>query len=277
MIDRKRVRDSFGRHAREYENHASVQKRVLAMFLELLKSEDIEPRRILDVGSGTGMLLRSLRGMYGDVCAVGIDLAMGMSRKARDNTKTDMRTHILNADAENLPFSVATFDMVISTSTFQWLSELDMAFGEAFRVLIPGGLFCFALFGEKTLHELRASYRSALAAHSCAEKDRTHTFLSQEEVKSALKRAGFSGCRVSSQVELDVHDNVPGLLRSLKRIGAGNASPITPIGLAGKSIMLDMMRRYTDIYGKGSGIPASYEIIYGLGRKVSISAPPSDS
>jgi malonyl-CoA O-methyltransferase len=64
-----------------------------------------------------------------------------------------------------------------------------------------------------------------------------------------------------------VHDDVPALLRSLKRIGAGNASPITPRGLAGKRIMLDMMQRYKNEYGLGSGIPATYEIIYGLGRK----------
>ena len=71
MIDRGRVRDAFGRQAGEYEAHASVQKRVLAIFLELLKSEDKVPRRLLDVGAGTGMLLRSLRARYGEASAVG--------------------------------------------------------------------------------------------------------------------------------------------------------------------------------------------------------------
>ena len=267
MIDRRRVRDSFGKRAREYENHASVQKKVLAGFLELLKREGVAPRSLLDVGSGTGMLLRSLRGRYGDVRAVGVDLAIGMSRKAREGLKTDGRTHILTADAENLPFPDSVFDLVVSTSTFQWLSEPDKAFSEALRVLIPGGLFCFALFGEKTLHELRVSYRSALAAHGRAEDDRTHTFLSREEVKSVLEQAGFKGCRVSSRMELDVHEDVPALLRSLKRIGAGSASPATLRGLAGKRVMLDMMQRYKTEYGNESGIPATYEIIYAVGRK----------
>ena len=267
MIDRRKVRDSFGRQAYDYENHASIQKRVLAGFLELLKNEGLHPRRLLDVGSGTGMLLRSLRRVYGDACAVGIDLAMGMSRNARENMESDGRTHILTADAENLPFPDATFDLVLSTSTFQWLAELDAAFGEALRVLTPGGLFCFALFGEKTLYELRASYRSALAALSYIEKDHTHTFRSQDHVKFALTRAGFTGCRVSSTLERETHGDVRGLLSSLKRIGAGNASPIKPRGLAGKRIMLDMMRRYTDDFGNDAGITASYEIIYGVGRK----------
>lgn len=269
IIDRRRVRDSFGKQAREYENHASVQKRVLAGFLEILKRESVAPSSLLDVGSGTGMLLRSLRGIYGDVRAVGVDLAMGMSRKARDSLKTEGRTYILTADAEHLPFPDSVFDLVVSTSTFQWLSEPDRAFSEALRVLIPGGLFCFALFGEKTLHELRGSYRSALAELGRLEDDRTHTFLSREAVKSVLEQAGFTGCRVSSQMDLDVHEDVPALLRSLKHIGAGSASPATLRGLAGKGVMLDMMQRYKTEYGNESGITATYEIIFGMGRKAS--------
>jgi malonyl-CoA O-methyltransferase len=267
MIDRRRVRDSFGRQAGEYENHASVQKKVLARFLKFLKSEEKAPRSLLDIGAGTGMLLRSLRARYGEASAVGIDLAVGMGRKARENLIADGRTHILIADAEHLPFSAACFDLVLSTSTFQWLSELDTAFGEVFRVLTPGGTFSFALFGENTLKELKAAYRFALAAHQCSEKDRTHTFLSRNAVKSALAGAGFSDCRVSSQMEVELYEDVPALFRSLKSIGAGNASPIAPRGLAGKRIILDMMQRYTDDYGTDSGIPATYEIVYGFGRK----------
>ena len=268
MIDRRRVRDSFGKRAHEYENHASVQKRVLDGFLEILKRECSAPRSLLDVGSGTGMLLRSLREMYGDASAVGVDLAMGMSRKARESLTTDGRIHILTADAEHLPFRDSVFDLVVSTSTFQWLIQPDKAFSETLRVLMPGGLFCFALFGEKTLHELRASYRAALAKVGRMEADRSHDFLSRNEVRTALEHTGFTGCRVSSRMEIEAHEDVPALLRSLKRIGAGSASPAALRGLAGKRVMLDMMQRYVNEYGNESGIPATYEIIFGVGRKV---------
>lgn len=266
-IDRKRVRDSFGRQASDYETHASVQKRVLAGFLELLKMERMVPRRLLDVGSGPGMLLRSLRGVYGDACAVGIDLAPGMCRKARENLKTDKHIHILTADAEHLPFQDSSFDLVVSTSAFQWLNELDTSFREAFRVLSPGGVFCFALFGEKTLYELRSSFRRAVTGTGQAAKDRTHDFFSLDEVEAALTSSGFTACHVSSQLELDFHDDVAALLRSLKRIGAGNASPNAPRGLAGKRIMMDMVEIYRASYGVDAGIPATYEVVYGIGKK----------
>jgi malonyl-CoA O-methyltransferase len=266
IIDRNKVKRAFGKQAAEYENHATVQKRVVTGLITILKHEDIVPRWLLDVGSGTGMLLRCLRDLYGDVYAIGIDHAMGMNLKARQRFEHDGHTHILAADAEHLPFPGSAFDLVLSTSTFQWLNELDTAFGEAYRVLTPGGLFCFALFGEKTLHELRDSYCSALDAN-CSPENRIHTFLTRIDVESALTRAGFTECRVVTHMEVQFHEDVPALLRSLKRIGAGNASPVTPRGLAGKHIMLDMMQRYINKYGDGSGIPASYEIIYGLGMK----------
>lgn len=267
MFDRRRVREAFGKQAHEYEAHAAVQRRVIARLLELVKNEGMTPRRLLDVGAGTGMLLRSLRDICRDASFVGIDLAPGMSRVARENLNTDGGTQILTGDAEHLPFSAGSFDLVLSSSTFQWLPTLDAAFGEALRVLAPGGTFCFALFGAGTLHELRSSYRRALEAAGRSGEDRSHSFFTGEDVAAALARAGFTGCRVSSEQELEFLDDVPALLRSLKRIGAGNASPITPRGLAGRRVMLEMMDRYRDAYGGESGIPATYGVIYGMGKK----------
>ena len=57
-IDRRRVRDSFGKRAPEYEDHALVQKRVVARFLEKLENDRLAPHSFLDVGTGSGMLLR---------------------------------------------------------------------------------------------------------------------------------------------------------------------------------------------------------------------------
>ncbi len=70
MIDRRKVRHAFGRQATEYDSHAAVQKRAIARFIELLKREELAPRRLLDIGAGTGVLLRSLREVYVDAGSV---------------------------------------------------------------------------------------------------------------------------------------------------------------------------------------------------------------
>lgn len=261
-IDRKKVRASFDRQASDYDEFAVVQRTVVEKLIGLLRAEEVRPRRLLDIGSGTGRLLARLRGSYPHTFAVGADLAFGMCRTAADHL-AGSGGEVVNADAENLPFASGSFDVVISTSTFQWLTHLHSAFNEVARVLAPGGLFCFALFGERTLFELRDSYREALGGGA----GRSHNFFSPAYVLDALQCAGFSGAKVSSELEVELHPDVPALLRSLKKIGAGSASPVAGKGLAERRVMLDMMSVYRERYEKDGSIPATYEVIYGLGRK----------
>ena len=261
-INRQKVQDSFHRQAIDYDDHAVVQRRVVDRLTGLLQEEGVCPARLLDVGAGTGRLLAKLRELYPAALTIGADLALGMCRAASDNLAPE-RVQLVNADAEKLPFAANSFDLVLSTSTFQWLHSLDEAFAEAMRVLSPGGLFCFALFGEKTLFELRDSYKASLNSGP----DRSHSFFCEADVLAALQRVGFPGAKVSSEMEVEFHPDVPELLRSLKRIGAGSAAPVSAKGLSERRMMLDMMEIYRKTHGRDGAIPASYEVIYGLGRK----------
>lgn len=261
-IDRQKVRESFHRQAQDYDSHALVQCRVVDRVLELLQAEGVEPVRLLDVGAGTGRLLARLTDRYPGVEAVGVDLAPGMCETAAGNL-AGRPVRVMTADAESLPFEQGSFDVVVSTSTYQWLASLDQAFAEARRVLAPGGLFCFALFGERTLFELRESYRSVLKGQA----DRSHSFFTCGEVLAALERTGFSAARVSSELEVEHHPDVPELLRSLKKIGAGSTAPASCKGLSERRVMLDMMQSYRERFGGEAGIPASYDVVYGVARK----------
>jgi malonyl-CoA O-methyltransferase len=262
-IDRRRVQQAFTLHAGEYDAHARVQKRVLAHLTGLLRGCPASPRRVLDIGSGTGMLLRNLAGLYPAAEQIGLDLAFGMGLKARANLAPLHSVRVLTGDAEALPFRDQAFDLVVSTSTFQWLEILDTVCAEAFRVLAPGGRFVFAQFGEKTLFELRGSYRSAWDKSGRGPEDRTHTFQTASAVEAVLCRTGFNGAWVSSELEVEYYPDIPKLLRSLRRIGAGNAAPARSRGLAERRVMLDMMDFYQREYAVDGLIPATYEVIYG--------------
>jgi malonyl-CoA O-methyltransferase len=269
LIDKKKVMRSFGRQAREYDSNSLIQKKVIERFIGLLRTENIMPERLLDIGVGTGTLLRLLRGLYPEAIMAGIDLAPEMCLTARQNAHGEKSTHFIAADAERLPFADASFNLVLSTSTFQWLNSLDHAFTEALRLLAPGGLFCFALFGENTLHELKFSYRLALVASGRSKCDRSHRFFSKKEVEVALGRAGFACSFLRSETYPELHEDVPSLLRSLKKIGAGNASPVTSAGLSGKRFMQTLMDMYRRNYGMEGLVPATYEVVYAMGRKPS--------
>ena len=266
-IDRRRVRDSFHRHSAEYEAYADVQKRVVKQLTGILAGEALAPADVLDIGTGTGMLLRALHKVYPSARLTGLDLAMGMCLTARGGCCGTDKVNLLAGDAELLPFRNGAFDLVVSTSTYQWLEEPAAAFGEAWRVLLPGGTFCFALFGERTLHELRSSYRQAHEDVCHSEESRTHRFFTPSQVCDALARSGFTATHTSSELEIEHHADVPALLRAIKRVGAGNAGPSKGRGLAERRIMLEMMDIYRREYAADGFIPATYEVIYGMGRK----------
>jgi ubiquinone/menaquinone biosynthesis C-methylase UbiE len=89
--------------------------------------------RVLDVGCGTGTLLRELSAQASSVIA-GIDLSIGMVAKARGDGVA-----AIAGDAESLPFRDRVFDVVISSSSFHFWPNRAMALMEIRRVLKPGG------------------------------------------------------------------------------------------------------------------------------------------
>ncbi|WP_243374050.1 methyltransferase domain-containing protein [Geotalea sp. SG265] len=261
-IDREKVKGSFHRQAKTYDQYARVQKRVVANLLDQVRKEVGTPGRILDVGCGTGKLLAELHRLHPEAQLFGADLALGMCITAGAHLAAGA---FVTADAESLPFIDGAFNLVTSTSTYQWLPALDHAFAEARRVLAPGGIFLFALFGERTLFELKDAHYQALKREGEVE-DITHRFFPPSRVEAALAGAGFDQWRVESTLEVELHADVPALLKSLKKIGAGNASPRASAGLYGRKRMLAMMDIYQEKYGTTDGIPATYEVIYGAGR-----------
>ncbi len=95
--------------------------------------------RVLDVGTGTGLLLGWLRemvGAEGSVCA--LDLAENMLKVAgRLNGWEGLRLY--RADASSMPFEDAAFDEVICHNCFHLFPRRSSVLREALRVLRPGG------------------------------------------------------------------------------------------------------------------------------------------
>lgn len=265
-IDRRRLRRSFHLHSGEYDSHARVQKRVVERLSGLI-AESPPPVLVLDVGCGTGALFSGIAGHFPAARYVGVDLAVGMCAAAREKSGGRGATQFVAGDAERLPFGSARFDLAVSASVFQWLDSLDAAFAEVFRVLVPGGTFRFALFGGATLGELRDSYRRAYAAIRGRKEGRTMEFFSVAEVGDALEAAGFEEVSARSEMEVEEYPDVATLLRAIRGIGAGTTTPPAARGLGERRVMLTMMDIYAREYGRNGIIPASYEVVYGTGRK----------
>lgn len=256
-VDKRRVRASFSRSADRYDARATVQRRVRERVLALLGVVAPHEGRILDVGAGTGALLARVAEQRPRLAAAAVDLAPGMCLAARASVPGAL---VAAADAEALPFPAATFHAVVSTCTFQWLPRLGPALAEAHRILVPGGLLCVALFGERTLAELRRSWRAAIGPTAPA---RTHRFFRRSEVASSLESAGFAERSVLEEDVVEWYPDARAVLRALKEVGAASAVPGRS-GLGGRAAMLEALRRYDAAHAGPGGVPATYHVLYAL-------------
>ena len=101
--------------------------------------------RALEIGAGTGYFtLNMLRaGVIGE--ATCSDISPGMLSTLQANAKRlRLKVKTQPADAEELPFADASFDLVFGHAVLHHIPDLRRAFGEFARVLAPGGTVVFA-------------------------------------------------------------------------------------------------------------------------------------
>jgi malonyl-CoA O-methyltransferase len=263
-IDSEHMRGNFSSHAGDYDRYASVQKRVVELLYRKLSTFEKKPGMCLDVGTGTGALAAELLHADPGQPLVLMDIAHGMTREAASRLPA---VSACDGDARTLPFADDIFATVVSSSVYQWVDCLPSAFSEVARVLKPDGVFALALFGEKTLCELRASHRQAVFENNGSRNSHVQSFPTLNEVSTALSFAGLSCRDLLSTMEVEYHADVPDLLRQLKQIGASNAAADRPRGLASRRVMQSMMKMYEREYRCDAGVPASYEVIIAIAEK----------
>jgi len=161
--------EHFERWSHTYEQ-SRLQRilfdRVHAAVIGAVAATGAAPASILDIGCGTGRLLRAMQARWPEAQLFGVDPAEGMVRVARQ--LTPQATFFVGA-AEALPLPDASVELAISTLSFHHWADQAAGLGAIARVLRPGGRFVLAdvssprwiarLFGN-----LRARDRATLRA-----------------------------------------------------------------------------------------------------------------
>ncbi|HMK86270.1 MAG TPA: class I SAM-dependent methyltransferase [Steroidobacteraceae bacterium] len=136
------VRRLFDRTARDYDRieramafGSGSRYRRQALHRAGLKSG----MRVLDIGTGTGLIAREAARLVGPSGSViGVDPSVGMLERA--NVPPGVR--MVSGIAEAIPAPAECADFVSMGFALRHIEDLSAAFREYERVLVPGGLVC---------------------------------------------------------------------------------------------------------------------------------------
>ena len=111
----------------------------LAPFEAALATVEPPPRRVLDLGTGTGAGALLVARRFPEAEVVGVDLAPAMVERARQNVPAELadRVRFEVGDAERIAYGDAAFELVTLANMIPFFDEID-------RVLAPGGTILFA-------------------------------------------------------------------------------------------------------------------------------------
>jgi demethylmenaquinone methyltransferase / 2-methoxy-6-polyprenyl-1,4-benzoquinol methylase len=161
--------------------------------------------KLLDIGSGSGQIVREAERQYPDCLCIAADLTLAMIAVGQKK-KLPIQPHWTAADANLLPFQAELFDGVISGFLIRNLEDVMIGLKNQYRILKTGGRIAILDTTKPSNHFLAPIIRFYMThiipfigglftgnkkAYSYLNKS-TESFLRAEELAACLAAAGFN-------------------------------------------------------------------------------------
>ena len=253
LTDLHAARRTFDRLAGRYDHHAALEQEVASRLLERLGFHRIPPRRIVDLGCGTGQASAALKAEFRKAQVIGLDSSPGMLARQQRRSRLLRPLRAVCGDLTALPLAERSSELIFSNLAFQWSLEAETLFAEIRRVLVPGGMLLFSTLGPGSLKELRSMMAET------GEWRETGMFADILDIGNALVAAGFQEPVMDSE---RITLNYPGFDALLKELEATGSMQL----LGANDSLSDLEDRFEAAYQRfvtDGKYPVSYEIVYG--------------
>ena len=195
--------------------------------------------RLLDIGCGTGALLRALAGRI--ATGVGVDTSAKMIEQAVARSRGSDQLWFQKTDGPALPFPTGSFDLVTSFLSFRYL-DWDPIMQEIRRVLAPGGHLMIVDMVERAL-----AWRDARKLAESAAKHLLRPVRDRQFVRDVAALTGhpdwktmlrYNPIRAQHEYEWYLESRFPGRKLEILNVGrrqrlvAFDTGPLAPGGVA---------------------------------------------
>ena len=259
-LNRRRLRRAFDRAAREFDSAATLHREIAGRMVERLSVIRLSADTILDAGSGTGYATKYLRQRFARSLVIELDHSENMLRQ-RGNRRRDYwpwpgrRRFLVCADFQRVPLASSGVDLIWSNLALHWVEDIPAALMELHRVLRPGGLLMFSMFGPDTLKELRGA--------SADSRFRVNQFVDMHDIGDMLVHAGYADPVMDMEYLTLTYANVPALMHDLKAQASSCMMEPAHKGLTSRNTYASVVANYEKYRGDDGRLPATFEIVYG--------------
>jgi len=165
-------------------------------------------------------------------------------------------------DDEVLKLEPRAHDLVVHMLSLHWANDPVGQLVQCRRALGPDGLFLGALFGGRTLHELRSSLAEAEIELTGGLSPRVAPMGEIRDLGALLQRAGFAMPVADSGKRNVSYGDLFELMRDLRAMGEGNALRARLRRASPRALFELASVKYRGAFGLPDGrLPATFEIV----------------
>lgn len=168
----------------------------------------LAPMSVLETAAGSGVVARALASRLApDARYIVTDLNQPMLDHAASRQGSNGRITWRQADALDLPFDDASFDVVVCQFGVMFFPNRVAGYAEALRVLKPGGSFLFSVWDRIDANEFADVATEAAAAVFPDDPPRflartPHGYHDVKAIRDELGKAGYSEISIDTREEI---------------------------------------------------------------------------
>ncbi len=225
---------NFSKASTSYIENASVQKRMAQNLIEILiKNYGKNFEDVLEIGSGTGFLTDNIVEHLNCKNIILNDITQNLTRH---------NFEFIQGDATKKEFN-KQFDLIISSSAFQWFENFEDFLSKIKKNLKKNGLLVFSSFSDRNFEQF---------------KKILNTSLNYVDYHTALNNKGFEILTFEKEIQTLYFNSPKEILKHVKNTGVGMNNEYK----WSKKTLETFESEYIELFKDEKGVELTYNPVY---------------